>query len=72
VDACLQPFDVLPFEETTARIFGNLVGELEKRGQAISDMDALIASVALENGEMLVTRNVVHFARVPGLQVEHY
>jgi tRNA(fMet)-specific endonuclease VapC len=72
VETCLQPFEVLPFEETTARIFGNVVGELEKRGEAISDMDALIASVALEHDELVVTRNVKHFDRVPALRVEGY
>jgi len=35
-------------------------------------MDALIASIALEYGERLVTRNVKHFARVTGLVVEVY
>ena len=72
VEACLQPFEVLRFEESTARIFGAVVGELEKRGQAISDMDALIASIALEHQELLVTRNERHFSRIPGLRVEGY
>lgn len=72
IDDCLKLFETLPFEESTAQVFGALVGTLEKAGQTISDMDALIASVALEHGERLVTRNVRHFARIPGLQVEGY
>ncbi|MBI2477122.1 MAG: type II toxin-antitoxin system VapC family toxin [Planctomycetia bacterium] len=72
VEGALQPFDIVPFEANTARIFGGVVGELEKQGQPISDMDALIASAALENDELLVTRNVGHFQRVPGLRVEGY
>lgn len=72
VERALQPFAVLPFAENTARIFGGVVGELEKRGQVISDMDALIASVALEHDELVVTRNARHFRRVPGLRVEEY
>src|SRR4051812_16004536 len=46
VEQCIGRFVVLPFERTTAEIFGAIVGELEKQGQRISDMDALIASVA--------------------------
>ena len=36
---CVASFDVLPFEHSTAEIFGSLVGELEKQGQTISDID---------------------------------
>jgi predicted nucleic acid-binding protein len=62
----------LPFERTTAEIFGAIVGELEKRGERISDMDALIGSVALEHSETLITRNRKHFDRIPGFAVEDY
>jgi predicted nucleic acid-binding protein len=72
IQQCLALFQVLPFEEDAARIFGSIVGNLEKRGEVISDMDALIASVAVKDNELLVTRNVNHFQRVPGLRVEGY
>ena len=72
VEKCLALFDILPFARPTAEIFGTPVGKLEQQGQTISDMDALIASVALEHGERLVTRNVKHFARIAGLVVEGY
>ena len=72
IDQCVAPFELLPFERSTAEIFGTIVGELEKRGQTISDIDALIASVALEHAEGLVTRNQRHFERIPGLRVEGY
>jgi tRNA(fMet)-specific endonuclease VapC len=72
IEQCLEPFDVVGFEESTARIFGNVVGVLERQGQVISDMDALIASVALEHDELVVTRNLNHFQRVSGLRVEGY
>src|SRR3954454_12419402 len=39
VEQCIAPFDVLPFERSTAEIFGAIVGVLEKRGQSISDID---------------------------------
>jgi predicted nucleic acid-binding protein len=72
IAALLDVFEVVGFEESTARIFGMLVGRLEVEGRAIADIDSLIASVALERNELFVTRNVKHFARVPGLQIESY
>jgi tRNA(fMet)-specific endonuclease VapC len=72
IEQCVALFELLPFERNTAEIFGSIVGELEKQGQKISDIDALIASVALEHSELLVTRNRKHFDRIPGLQVESY
>jgi tRNA(fMet)-specific endonuclease VapC len=72
VETCLSRFEILPFERSTAEIFGAIVGALEKLGLAISDMDALIASVALEHAERLVTRNTKHFTRIPGLAVDGY
>jgi tRNA(fMet)-specific endonuclease VapC len=72
IQQCVAPFDVLSFERSTAEIFGAVVGELEKRGEVISDIDALIASIALEYAEILVTRNRRHFDRINGLKVETY
>ena len=72
IAAILEVFEVVDFEVSTAKIFGLLVGRLEMEGRAIADIDALIASIALERDELLVTRNLRHFARIPGLQVESY
>jgi predicted nucleic acid-binding protein len=72
IEEALALLEVVGFEESTARLFGQFVGQLERQGQVIGDMDALIASVALEQDELLVTRNATHFQRVPGLRVEGY
>lgn len=72
IDSLLDIVEVVGFEESTARVFGMLIGRLEMEGRTISEIDALIASVALERDELLVTRNMRHFARIPGLRVEAY
>ncbi len=72
IDLLLNIVEVVGFEVSTAKIFGMLLGRLEMEGRTISDMDALIASVALERDELLVTRNMRHFVRIPGLRVETY
>jgi tRNA(fMet)-specific endonuclease VapC len=50
---------------------GSLLGELRRSGEAIDIRDAMQASICLETGATLVTRNVGHFERVPGLQLSH-
>lgn len=50
---------------------GALLGELRRRGEAIDVRDAMQAGICLESGAILVTRNVSHFERVPGLRLSH-
>ena len=42
---------------------------LYKHGELISDADILIAATAVVHGLILITGNVGHFQRIPGLQV---
>jgi tRNA(fMet)-specific endonuclease VapC len=48
---------------------GTLLSELRAAGAAIDIRDAMQAGICLEARAPLVTRNVRHFARVPGLKV---
>jgi predicted nucleic acid-binding protein len=48
---------------------GALLRELRASGSAIDVRDAMQAGICLQADAPLVTRNVRHFARVPGLQV---
>ncbi len=50
---------------------GVLLGELRRSGAAIDIRDAMQAGICLETGTTLVTRNISHFERVPGLQFSH-
>jgi tRNA(fMet)-specific endonuclease VapC len=50
---------------------GALLSELRGRGEAIDVRDAMQAGICLETGATLVTRNISHFDRVPGLDLSH-
>ena len=52
--------------------YADLRAETEREGRARADMDLLIAATALRHGLTLVTRNVRHFADLPGLSVEDW
>ena len=72
VQRVLAPIGILELDADAAASFGRIVGHLQSRGVAIGDMDALIAAIAVIHGQLLVTRNPEHFARVPGLRIEEY
>lgn len=66
----LPAVTVLPFDLATARVFGELQAELETRGASPGDADVQIAATAVHHNLRLVTGNVRHHSRVPGLQLE--
>lgn len=53
-------------------IYGKLKSDLESKGRLIDDADLLIASISLSNNITLVTNNVEHFRRIPGLKIENW
>lgn len=60
---------VLPITEPVARIFAEQRGTLRLQGQRLPDADLLIAATALHHDLTLVTRNLAHFQRIPGLRL---
>jgi predicted nucleic acid-binding protein len=73
LDQTLLPnLRVLPFDASAALRYGELRAELERQGTPVGDADLRIASIALANGLTVVTGNVRHFEKVPGLLVENW
>jgi tRNA(fMet)-specific endonuclease VapC len=67
-----EQLPVLPFDESAARRYGVIRAGLEAAGAPIGDADLRIAAIALAHGKTVVTGNVRHFRRVPGLKVEDW
>ena len=66
----LAPFDIYDYEAVIcAPPYGRIRHDLEQAGQVIGAMDLLIAAHALGLDATLVTNNLAHFRRVPGLKV---
>lgn len=72
LEALVEQFAVLGIFRSTAEIYGAVVGGLEKAGLTIDAMDALIGCVALDHADFVVSHNIKHFIRIPGLVVEDY
>jgi len=71
-DVLLQNVQLVAFDVPTAYQAGRLRADLRKQGTPIDFPDLQIASIALAHQFTLVTGNVRHFQRVPGLQVENW
>lgn len=67
-----QAVSILPFDEDAAEVYGPLRAGLEASGRRLDEPDLRIASIALAGGLTLVTGNVRHFQRVPGLEIEDW
>jgi tRNA(fMet)-specific endonuclease VapC len=52
--------------------FGSIKASLERSGRRIEDFDAAIAAHAIAVGGTLVTANVEHMTRIPGLTIEDW
>ena len=72
IEQFLTPLSVLPFDDTSAVIYGHVRANLERLGTPIGPFDTLIAAQALQQKVVLVTNNVREFARIPGLVVENW
>jgi len=64
-------FTVLPLPEE-ADGYGQTKVSLQKGGMLIDEFDMLIGGHALTEGLTVITDNVKHFERIPGLEVENW
>ena len=65
-------FDILPFDDNDAEVFGLIRADLEKRGQIIGPYDMQIAAQAVGRELILVTNNVGEFSRIKELKIENW
>ena len=65
-------FDILPFDDNDAEVFGLIRAELEKRGQIIGSYDMQIAAQAISNNLILVTNNTGEFERIGKLKLDNW
>ena len=70
IDERILPYvTVIPYDTAVARVFGRLDAELQDAGTPIAVPDLQIAATALHYDLELVTENIRHFERVPGLRL---
>ena len=67
----LRGVRVIAVNRKVARQFGRIRGQLRRQRLLLPASDLLIAATALAYDLTLVTRNLRHFQRVPGLNLHH-
>ena len=70
--AFLQETQRAVWTDEVSRAFGTVKAELERRGVRIEDFDVAIASHALAIDATLVSEDITHMRRIPGLRVENW
>lgn len=68
----LPNLPVLPFDLSAARRYGQLRADLETSRITLGDADLRIGAIALARDLKVVTGNVGHFEKIPGLVVENW
>ena len=68
----LRRVSVLEVRVEDAILAGEILASLWSAGKPIEVEDVLIAAGALSRGFTVVTHNVSHFRRIPGLKVEDW
>ncbi len=72
IDAFVSDVEVAPFDVSAAAEFGRIGALLANHGTPIGSLDVMIAAHALSLRRTLVTHNLRHFTRVPGLAAESW
>jgi len=63
----LEAAFILPLDHETSLAYGRLKSGLRRQGRALADNDLWIAALAVRHSVPLVSNNLAHFERVPGL-----
>ncbi len=68
----LGSFEIIPFTDIDAEVFGSIRAFLSNNGIPIGPYDLQIAAQCISKDLILVTNNVNEFERVPNLKIENW
>lgn len=72
LETLIRTFPVVDYNSDLALLAGTIMARLYDSGRPIEPEDAMIAVTAIWNRDILLTRNVDHFGRIPDLRLESY
>lgn len=69
VEILLESLTVVPIYDSLPT-YATTKAYLRREGQMIEEFDMLIGSSAVHHGYVMITENVDHFKRIPGIEIE--
>ncbi len=68
----LEAIRVLSWRPNASVLFGEMKAHLENAGTPVDDFEILIAAIAHSHGAEIITANLAHFLRIPGITARHW
>lgn len=65
----LRPFPILDLNDPIMERFAEIRSLMRRRGNLIPDFDIILGATALHHRLTVLTYNVRHFCRIPGLRI---
>ena len=72
IEDFLQHINILDFSLADVLIYAQISSELRKKGEKIGIFDELIPSIAINNDEILITRNIAHYKKISQLSLRNW
>ena len=72
VDRFLDPFEIVPFDDSAASCYAEIRARTEATGNPVGPNDLIIAATVLPHQGILVTNNIREFQRIQGLKIENW
>ncbi|MFZ3384087.1 MAG: type II toxin-antitoxin system VapC family toxin, partial [Candidatus Methanoperedens sp.] len=67
-NSLFKSMEILGFDRFAAAKAADIHAKLMNSGKPLDIQDVLIAGIVISNKEELVTRNISHFSRIPGMR----
>jgi tRNA(fMet)-specific endonuclease VapC len=72
IEKLLLSMEIIHSDFRILKRFGKIKALLQKQGITLADADIFVAATTMETGTKLITGNVRHFERIPGLVIENW
>ena len=71
ISKLLEKFSIVPLPDD-AECYAKIKNMLREKGMLIDEFDMIIAGQGIFEGLTVVTDNLKHFSRIPGLKIENW
>lgn len=72
IELFLKKVEILDLDVAIMKIYAKISADLRKKGEIIGDYDELIASITIHHKDILITRNIRHYERIPQLSFQNW